>query len=80
MASPHADLARSFRALLPDDLRRGAEMMDYLSGDPVAAARIGQTPHTIIHRQNKASVRYFAPAAGVAQRTPLFISMPLINT
>ncbi len=64
----------------------GLEFMDrmtdlarFLASDPVARARTGQSPHQVIHRQNKASLRYF-PARGEARLPALFISMPLINT
>lgn len=41
---------------------------------------IGQTPHEVIFRQNKAAVRYFAPRHPEGlRRAPVFISMPLIN-
>lgn len=67
----------------------GIEAMDrlvdfwqFLRTDPVARARAGQTPHRIIHRQNKAALRFFPARAGVAPAgvAPIFISMPLINT
>ncbi len=60
--------------------RKALDLARFLADDPVARAPTGQTPHAIIHRQNKASLRYFAPTPGVAPRTPVFISMPLINT
>lgn len=50
----------------------------FLGTDPVAKARIGRTPHAVLHRVNKASLRCFAPE--VATRPPVFVSMPLINT
>ncbi len=52
----------------------------FLASDPKSTVRIGQSPHTVIHRENKSSVLYFAPAEGTEPRTPIFISMPLINT
>ncbi|MCB9778448.1 MAG: alpha/beta fold hydrolase [Alphaproteobacteria bacterium] len=55
------------------------ELVRYLAERPVDRARTGQTPHAIIHRQNKACVRYFHPRGG-AKHAPLFVSMPLINT
>lgn len=58
---------------------RAAALFSFLEGRPVARARTGRSPHEVIHRQNKASLRYFAPA-GAARHAPLFISMPLINT
>lgn len=53
----------------------------FLAADPAATVQTGQTSHAIIHRDRKAVVRYFAPAAHSGQiHTPMFISMPLINT
>lgn len=40
--------------------------------------RSGQTPHVVIHSENKACVRYFPPAKKLLP--PVFVSMPLINT
>lgn len=41
---------------------------------------IGQTPHEVVFRQNKAALRYFAPRHPEGlRRTPVFVSMPLIN-
>lgn len=59
-------------------LQRTINTAQYLAKDPVAHAKIGQTPHAIIHRDGAACVRYFAPEK--ATRNALFISMPLINT
>lgn len=39
---------------------------------------VGRTPHSIIHRQHTASLRWFAPEE--VRHTPIFVSMPLINT
>ncbi len=39
----------------------------------------GQSPHAVLHRDNKASLRYFAPV-GAPVGLPVLISMPLINT
>lgn len=50
----------------------------FLSTNPVKSVKSGQTPHRVIHRENKACVRYFAPAE--AKFAPVFVSMPLINT
>ena len=63
-------------------LSRTGAMARYLATDPVAHAPVGVTPHEIIFRQNKASLRYFPPTAPGCQplRAPIFISMPLINT
>lgn len=51
-------------------------MASFLAGNPVAAVRTGQTPHTVLHRVNKAVLRYFPAGSG----DPVFVSMPLINT
>lgn len=50
----------------------------FLATDPIRAARPGQSPYTVIHRQNPARLLYFAPQ-GEVQHTPIFVSMPLIN-
>lgn len=50
----------------------------FLAADPIRAARLGQSPFTVIHRQNPARLLYFAPK-GEAVQTPVFVSMPLIN-
>ncbi|MFT4627571.1 MAG: polyhydroxyalkanoate synthase [Myxococcota bacterium] len=50
----------------------------FLASDPVARARIGETPAEIVFRQGPASVRHIAPAT--VRHAPVFISMPLINT
>ncbi len=64
-----------------DNARRMVDLARFLGSRPVERARTGATPHSVIHRQNKACVRYFAPPAGTpVGRTPLFVSMPLINT
>lgn len=59
--------------------QRATDLLGFLSQRPVDRARTGQTPHHVIHRQNKAALRYFPPS-GQARHQPLFISMPLINT
>lgn len=59
-------------------LAQALDTVRFLATDPVAAVRTGQTPHTVIHRENKASLRYFPPAEIL--HAPLFVSMPLINT
>ncbi|MCP4805824.1 MAG: hypothetical protein GY913_03280 [Proteobacteria bacterium] len=59
-------------------IQRAIDTVTFLAGDPIGKARSGETPHTVIHRQGPASLRYFAP--DVATGTPLFVSMPLINT
>ncbi len=61
-------------------LQKAIRVGTFLANDPRTTVKIGQTPHTVIHRENKSSVRYFAPAADAEPRTPIFISMPLINT
>jgi polyhydroxyalkanoate synthase len=59
--------------------RRTAATAQFLATDPVRSARVGQTPHAVIHRQGKAALRYFAPQ-GEARTAPVLVSMPLINT
>lgn len=59
-------------------LSRAWDVAKFLASDPAAHTKIGVTPHSVIHRDGKASVRYFAPAN--ATKDPVFISMPLINT
>ena len=59
-------------------LQRVIDTARFVAGAPARNVRIGQTPHTVIHRQGPASLRWFAP--GEATRAPVFISMPLINT
>ena len=60
-------------------LQRTISTLEYLATDPVGGAKVGSTPHSIIHREGKAAVRYFAPEPTDQPRRPLFISMPLIN-
>lgn len=50
----------------------------WLAADPVAKIGIGRTPHAVVARNQKASLRYFAPEA--VKHRPVFVSMPLINT
>lgn len=59
-------------------LERAVEYTKFLASDPVAKARIGQTPNKVIHQDHKASLRLFQPAE--AKYMPLFVCMPLINT
>lgn len=59
-------------------LAQALDTARFLATDPARTVRTGQTPHTILHRENKASLRYFAPTE--ALHAPLFVSMPLINT
>jgi polyhydroxyalkanoate synthase len=59
-------------------LQRTVDTLSFLASDPVGRAQGGCTPHRVIHRDNKACVRFFAPAE--ALYAPVFISMPLINT
>ena len=61
-------------------LQKAIRVGKFLANDPKTTVKIGQTPHTVIHRENKSSVLYFAPAADADPRTPIFISMPLINS
>ncbi|MCB9796719.1 MAG: alpha/beta fold hydrolase [Alphaproteobacteria bacterium] len=58
---------------------RAAATARFLADDPVRKARTGTTSHEVIHRHNKACVRYFAPRTGEATAAPIFVSMPLIN-
>lgn len=50
----------------------------WLATDPVAKARVGRSPHVVLHRNGKACLRHFAPAE--ARHRPVFVVMPLINT
>lgn len=59
-------------------LKKSSDVVRFLADDPVSGVRTGATPHAVIHTENKASVRYFAPAE--VKTRPVFISMPLINT
>ncbi|MBT3221869.1 MAG: alpha/beta fold hydrolase [Proteobacteria bacterium] len=59
-------------------INQAAQTARFLANAPERQIRIGQTPHTVIHRQGTGALRYFAPKQ--AKYTPLFISMPLINT
>lgn len=56
------------------------DLVAFLGQRPVERVKTGQTPHQVIHRQNKAVVRYFPPRGPSAGKAPVFISMPLINT
>lgn len=60
-------------------LSRAIATATFLAGDPVRKSPTGQTPHSVVFRQGKASLRYFPPQ-GPARTRPLFVSMPLINT
>lgn len=67
--------------VLPAELRRALKAATFLATDPVARAKTGRTPHTVVHRQHKAALRYFpSQHAEGALHAPLFVSMPLINT
>lgn len=59
-------------------LQRTMATVKFLATSPVAASRVGTTPHEVIHRDGPAALRYFAPAE--AKFAPVVISMPLINT
>jgi polyhydroxyalkanoate synthase subunit PhaC len=59
-------------------LQRAENYTRFLASDPVAKAKIGQSPNRIIHHDRKAVVRLFAPAE--VKHKPVFVSMPLINT
>lgn len=59
-------------------LERTVATARFLAGHPVANARTGRTPHTVIHRDRRARLLFFAPAE--AKHAPVFVCMPLINT
>ena len=65
---------------MPSVLGRTMQTARFLAADPVLSAKGGHTPHAVIHRQGPAALRYFPPAADTAPRTPVLVSMPLINT
>lgn len=50
----------------------------FLATDPVRSARSGLTPHAVLHRQGSSRLLFFP--AEQPRHTPLFVSMPLINT
>ncbi len=54
------------------------EVLRFLKTDPVRRARPGRTPHGVIHRQGSSRLLYFPSPE--PRHTPLFVSMPLINT
>jgi polyhydroxyalkanoate synthase len=59
---------------------RTATTARYLSQRPAEHLRIGVTPHQVVFRQNKATLRYFPSTHPQGQQhTPIFVSMPLIN-
>jgi polyhydroxyalkanoate synthase len=62
-------------------LGRTTETARFLAADPVLSIRTGATPHEIIVRMGKISLRFFPPQGGVMRSPrPVLISMPLINT
>lgn len=72
-------------------LDRTTQLAMFLAERRSGAFRVetGRSPHRVLHRDNKAQLRYFAPglaapadaAAGSSgPKVPVFISMPLINT
>ena len=67
-------------ATLEDTMGRGLRAVQFLAGDPIAQARIGQSPHQVLLRQGPTALRYFPAATGVPAPAPVFVSMPLINT
>ncbi len=54
------------------------EVARFLATDPVRRARSGRTPHAVIHRQGPSRLLFFP--APEPRHTPVFVSMPLINT
>lgn len=64
----------------PDPMGRGLRAAQFLAGDPVRHARIGQAPHQVLLRQGPTALRFFPAAAGATALPPVFVSMPLINT
>ncbi len=59
-------------------LQRSIRVAKFLATEPARRARIGQSPHAVVFRQGKASLRHFAPAE--PKHAPVFVCMPLINT
>ncbi len=59
-------------------MQRNIDAYNFLASEPVASARIGQTPHAIVARAGAVTLRYFAPEKALTR--PVVISMPLINT
>ncbi len=57
-----------------DRVRRGMQLLASLPRPPV-----GQTPHRVIHRQNKLEVRAYAPAPDLRTRTPVLVVPSMIN-
>ena len=57
-----------------DRIRRGMLIHATVPRPPV-----GQTPHTVIHRQNKLEVRFYAPSPAVGTGTPVVVVPSLIN-
>lgn len=59
-----------------DRVRRGMAIYATVPRPPVA-----QTPHEVVHRQNKLQLRYYAPAPGAADRAllPVVVVPSLIN-
>lgn len=57
-----------------DRVRRGMTLLATLPRPPV-----GVTPHTVVHRQNKLEVRFYAPDPAVARRTPVVVVPSMIN-
>ncbi|HJN72958.1 MAG TPA: hypothetical protein QGF58_03390 [Myxococcota bacterium] len=57
-------------------LQRAIDAAAFLATDPIGQARPGASPHTVIHSQASAKLRFFASTG----RRALFVCMPLINT
>ena len=57
-----------------DRVRRGVRLHATLPRPPV-----GQTPHAVIHRQNKLELRYYAPDPAKATGVPVVVVPSMIN-
>lgn len=57
-----------------DQVRRGMWLHATLPRPP-----IGMTPHEVIHRQNKLTVRYYAPASPLPGQPPVVVIPSMIN-
>jgi polyhydroxyalkanoate synthase len=65
---------------MPSVVGRTLQSLAFLAEDPVRTARVGITPHEVVFRQGKVSLRHFPAAAGQPRRRAVVVSMPLINT
>lgn len=66
-------------------LQCGIDPLRAVATASVRSERPVRTPHAVVHRQGKASLRYFpafsgAPPGDREVGAPLFVAMPLINT